>query len=89
MTPNPYDALVEQLEGFEERPYAIRMTNRMWMAIQRDRRARLVTMNIPGDPPLFMKIPVRVDSRRSMGEVKRPQVFATALDLHEALYPSD
>lgn len=89
MTPSPYDALIEQLQAFEERPYAIRMSNRMWAAIQRDTRSRLVTTNIPGDPPLFMKIPVRVDSKRSMGEVRHPQVFATALDLHEALYPSD
>lgn len=82
----PFDALVAALEEYEERPYAILMGRRDWRELIADKRARDAIMSVPGDPPCFMRIPVRIEGRRATPRVFRPRIFRTAQDLHDELY---
>lgn len=90
--PKPYDLLVEKLEAFEARPYAIRMGHRDWTELRRDPRTRKALVAKLGDPMLFMGVPVRLEGRRTLGLIKGAiqrwdaEVYETAQDLHDALY---
>lgn len=77
-----YDRLVELLQVHEDRPYAIMMGRRQWVQLTRDPRAGKHIISFPGDPDTFMHVPVRIE-----GLKHETQVFATAQDLHDELYP--
>lgn len=76
-----YDRLVELLEAHEEKPYAVMMGKRQWLLLTRDPRSMGKIISFPGDPDTVFGVPVRVQ------DLRRPvEVFATADELHEALY---
>lgn len=86
-----YDDLVELLAQFEQRPYAMMMGRRDLTELRRDPRARRVMSEDPGEYLCFMKVPIRVERcprGRLNGTPNRfsAKVFATAEDLHEAIY---
>lgn len=82
----PFEVLCTALQEYEERPYAIMMGRRDWKELIADPRAREAIMSVPGDPPCFMRVPVRIEGRRATPRVFRPRIFATAQDLHDELY---
>jgi hypothetical protein len=84
----PYDQLIERLAEHEARPYAIRMGRRDWSDLRRDPRTLGQMANSPGDGLTFMGVAVRVEKARFGGvpQVFSFQIYATAQDLHDAIY---
>lgn len=81
-----YDLLYEALGEYPERPYAIMMGRRDWNELRADSRARKAIESVPGDPFTFCRVPVRIEGRRMAKQEFRPHIFATAQELHDALY---
>lgn len=82
-----YDVVMEMLQRFSVKPYAMRMTQKQWLELRRDPRSVPRDFyHIAGDPPLFKGVPVRIETRRKAGRGFQPQVFATAEELQEAIY---
>lgn len=82
-----YDAVMEEFSRCPERPYALRLTARHWAELRADPRTKPTDFYATaGDPPLFMRVPVRIEGRRKAGVGFKPQVFETAEELHDAIY---
>lgn len=86
--PTAYDYVVEALEPYEEKPYAMRLGRRDWTELRKDPRTLKHLEIAPGDNMSFMGVPVRLERGRISG-IRRKfhvEVYATAEALHEALY---